>query len=79
SAQAQHVQIEAMNLAFADVNRYVADPRANELTPAQMLDDAYLAALAKLIDPLRATHFSFGMPRAGGTIYMTAADERGLM
>ncbi len=79
SAQAQHVQIEAMKLAFADVYRYVADPRAMELTPAQMLDDAYLAARAKLIDPRRATHFSFGMPRAGGTIYLSAADERGMM
>jgi gamma-glutamyltranspeptidase / glutathione hydrolase len=79
SADAQHIQIEAMKLAFADVYRYVAEPRAMDVTPAQMLDDAYLDARAKLIDPRRATHFGFGMPRAGGTIYLSAADERGMM
>jgi gamma-glutamyltranspeptidase / glutathione hydrolase len=40
----QHLQIEAMKLAFADVYRYVAEPRACDLTPAQMLDPAYLPA-----------------------------------
>ncbi len=79
SADAQHVQIEAMKLAFADLYRYVADPRAMTVTPAQMLDDAYLDARAKLIDMKRATHFRFGMPRAGGTVYLSAADERGMM
>jgi gamma-glutamyltranspeptidase / glutathione hydrolase len=75
----QHMQIEAMKLAFADVYRYVADPRSMDVTPAQMLGDAYLASRAALIDPKRATRFAFGMPRAGGTIYLTAADERGMM
>jgi gamma-glutamyltranspeptidase/glutathione hydrolase len=73
------MQIEAMKLAFADVYRYVADPRAMEVSPADLLDDAYLDARAALIDPRRATHPSFGMPRAGGTIYLSAADERGMM
>jgi len=77
--ESQHLQIEAMKLAFADVYRYVADPRSMEVTPAQMLDDAYLKSRAKLIDPKRATHFGFGMPKAGGTIYLSAADERGMM
>ncbi len=77
--ESQHLQIEAMKLAFADIYRYVADPRSMEVTPAQMLDDAYLKSRAKLIDPKRATHFDFGMPKAGGTIYMSAADERGMM
>ncbi|SEK07207.1 gamma-glutamyltransferase family protein [Paraburkholderia diazotrophica] len=77
--ESQHLQIEAMKLAFADVYRYVADPRSMEVTPAQMLDDAYLKSRAKLIDPKRATHFGFGMPKSGGTIYLSAADERGMM
>ncbi len=79
SVASQHLQIEAMKLAFADVYRYVADPRSMEVTPRQMLDDAYLTARAKLIDPEKATHFDFGMPRAGGTIYLSAADESGMM
>jgi gamma-glutamyltranspeptidase/glutathione hydrolase len=77
--ESQHLQIEAMKLAFADVYRYVADPRSMEVTPEQMLDDAYLAERAKLIDPAKATQFNFGMPKAGGTIYMSVADERGMM
>ncbi|KVM89149.1 gamma-glutamyltransferase family protein [Burkholderia stagnalis] len=79
SPESQHLQIEAMKLAFADVYRYVADPRAMEVTPAQMLDDAYLAERAKRIDPARATHFGHGRPPSGGTIYLSAADERGMM
>ncbi|MEB2581918.1 gamma-glutamyltransferase family protein [Burkholderia anthinoferrum] len=79
SVDSQHLQIEAMKLAFADVYRYVADPRAMDVTPEQMLDDAYLAERAKLIDRARATHFAAGRPHSGGTIYLSAADERGMM
>jgi gamma-glutamyltranspeptidase / glutathione hydrolase len=42
-----------------------------ELTPEQMLDDAYLASRAKLIDPKRAQDFGAGNPVKGGTIYLT--------
>lgn len=79
SADSLHLQIEAMKLAFADLYRYVADPRAMDITPAQMLDDSYLDARARLIDLGRAGHPGFGMPRAGGTVYLSAADERGMM
>ncbi len=74
-----HLQIEAMKLAFADVYRYVAEPRAMQLTPAQMLDPDYLASRARLIDPRRAQAFAPGNPVRGGTIYLTAADEQGMM
>lgn len=67
-----------MKLAFADVDRYVADA-GMEVTTAQMLDDAYLASRAKLIDPLRAQDFKAGNPVQGGTIYLTAVDESGMM
>ncbi|HEY9280387.1 MAG TPA: gamma-glutamyltransferase [Eoetvoesiella sp.] len=79
SVESQHLQIEAMKLAFADVYRYVADPRSMEVSPEQMLDASYLASRAKLIDRNRATQFSAGRPYAGGTIYLTAADESGMM
>jgi gamma-glutamyltranspeptidase/glutathione hydrolase len=75
----QHLQIEAMKLAFADVYRYVADPRYMQVTPAQMLDPAYLASRAKLIDLKKAQDFHAGNPVKGGTIYLTAADENGMM
>ena len=79
SVQSQHVQIEAMKLAFADLYKYVADPRSMEVTPEQMLSDAYLDSRAKLIRLDRATHFEAGRPHAGGTVYLTAADENGMM
>ena len=79
SADSMHIQIEAMKLAFADTYRYVADPSAMQLTPRDMLDDSYLAERARLIDRRRARRCSFGMPRSGGTVYLTAADENGMM
>lgn len=79
SVEGQHLQIEAMKLAFADIYRYVADPRSMEVTPEQMLNPNYLAKRAKEIDPKRATPFGFGMPNTGGTIYLSAADQEGRM
>jgi gamma-glutamyltranspeptidase/glutathione hydrolase len=78
-AASQHLQIEAMKLAFADVYRYVADAGSMTLTPQQMLDPAYLQSRARLIDPRRAQDFGPGHAPKGGTIYLTAADERGMM
>ncbi len=79
SVDSQHLQIEAMKLAFADVYRYVAEPSAMHVTPEQMLDDAYLSSRAKLIDMNKAQDFKAGNPVKGGTIYLTAADENGMM
>ncbi len=78
-AAAQHLQIEAMKLAFADTYRYVSEQSSMEVTPAAMLDDAYLASRARLIDPKRAQDFGAGNPVRGGTIYLTAADASGMM
>jgi gamma-glutamyltranspeptidase/glutathione hydrolase len=75
----QHLQIEAMKLAFADVYRYVAEPSAMEVTPAQMLDPAYLQHRAQQIDMRQAQDFGAGNPVKGGTIYLSAADENGMM
>ena len=80
SVQSQHLQIEAMKLAFADTYRWVADARhMTEVTAADLLSDAYLSERAKLIDPNRAIDCQHGTPPKGGTIYLTAADESGMM
>jgi gamma-glutamyltranspeptidase/glutathione hydrolase len=80
SADSQHLQIEAMKLAFADTYRWVADSRyMTKVTARDMLDDGYLTERAKLIDMKRATDFRHGTPPKGGTIYLTAADESGMM
>lgn len=79
SADSQHLQIEAMKLAFADVYRYVSDPRSMEIKPEQLLDRAYLKSRAALIDLKRAQDFGHGTPPSGGTVYLTAADASGMM
>src|SRR5690606_13333182 len=80
SAECRHLQIEAMKLAFADVYRWVADIRhMTEVTPEHLLDDNYLKHRASLISRERATDFKHGMPPSGGTIYLSAADESGMM
>jgi gamma-glutamyltranspeptidase/glutathione hydrolase len=75
----QHLQIEAMKLAFADTYRFVAEPARMEVSAAQLLNADYLAQRAKLIDPQRAQDFGAGNPAKGGTIYLTTADESGMM
>jgi len=79
SADCYHLQLEAMKLAFADVWRNVADPAAMKVTTAEMLDAEYLKGRAKRIDMKRAQAPSHGIPRDGGTVYLTTADEKGMM
>ncbi len=79
SADAAHLQIEAVKLAFADAYRHVAEPAAMTVGVADLLDPAYLAHRARLIDPRRAQVFGPGLPPPAGTIYLTAADAQGRM
>ncbi len=84
SARSLHVMIEAKKLAYADLLRYVADPRVSEIPVSGMLSKEHAAARAKLIDPARA--MSGATPsaaaelkakRAGDTIYLSAIDREG--
>jgi gamma-glutamyltranspeptidase/glutathione hydrolase len=80
SAEATHLQIEAMKLAFADLHAYVGDPATmTEVSAEHLLDRAYLARRASLIDPTRAATPGPGKPHSGGTVYLTVADRNGMM
>ncbi len=80
SLQSQHVQIEAMKAAFADVYRYVGDSRyMTAVKAADLLDPGYLKHRAAQIDLKRAQDWQHGLPPAGGTIYMSCADQNGMM
>jgi gamma-glutamyltranspeptidase/glutathione hydrolase len=80
TALSHHLQIEAMKLAFADLQAYVADPDAMRIVTAeQLLSPAYLASRARLIHPDRAAPARSGAPHSGGTVYLTAADQKGMM
>jgi gamma-glutamyltranspeptidase/glutathione hydrolase len=74
-----HLSIEAMKLALADLYHYNADIDAMQVTPASLLDPAYLAERAKLIDRNKACDPGHGTPRPGGTVYVVAADASGMM
>ncbi len=80
SAPWLHLQIEAMKLALADAERWIADPAAmTEIGWDDLLDDGYLASRAALIDPSAAGDPGHGRPAGGGTVYLAAADAGGRM
>lgn len=79
SADWFHLQVEAMKLAFADAHRHVADPRYMDVSPADLLDDAYLRERARLIDPRSAGDPGHGTPRPGGTVFLCTADSNGMI
>jgi gamma-glutamyltranspeptidase/glutathione hydrolase len=74
-----HLQLEAMKLAFADAHRYISDPSSLEFDPKYLLQSEYLKERATLIDTQKAQVFEYGIPNHGDTVYMTAADENGMM
>jgi len=74
-----HAAIEATKLAMADLAGHVADSAAMTVSPASLLDDAYLARRARLIDPAHAGDPGHGTPGRGGTVCLSAADRDGMM
>ena len=82
STRALHVQIEAKKLAYADVIRYIADPKAAKIPVSGILSKPYAAERAKLIDMDHA-NCEVGpgtpVPSAGDTIYLSVVDREGNM
>ena len=62
SAELTHLFVEASELAFADRNTYSGDPDFVDVPTAAMVDPAYLAQRAKLIDPKHAKPAVAGDP-----------------
>ncbi len=80
SAETVHLQIEAMKLALADLAQYNADIDHMRVHPQQdLLNPGYLAERAQLIDRSKASVARYGAPKPGGTVYLTACDESGMM
>ena len=83
SADALHLMIEAKKLAYADMYRYVADPKFAKIPVQGMLSEAYIAQRAKLIDMSKANcNVSPGEPAfstKGDTTYLTVVDRDGNM
>jgi gamma-glutamyltranspeptidase / glutathione hydrolase len=74
-----HTLIEAMKLAFADRNRYIADPAFAKVPVTELLSKAYAARRRALIDPSKA----LDSPPPGelntgtDTTYLTVVDKDG--
>jgi gamma-glutamyltranspeptidase/glutathione hydrolase len=84
SAKALHVMIEAKKLAYADMLRYVADPKFSQVPVAQMLSRTNAEARAALINPAKAactvepSKFAGLTDGHGGdTIYLSVIDRDG--
>src|SRR5712692_5946589 len=84
SVRALHVMIEAKKLAYADLLRYVADPRFSEVPAREMLSKLHAEKRAKQIQLDQAQESvapsaaeDLKGKRAGDTIYMAAIDSEG--
>jgi gamma-glutamyltranspeptidase/glutathione hydrolase len=80
SAGELHVQIEAQKLAFADLRKYIGDPRTGRLPVAGMISMDYARERSKQIDLGRANcEAPAGTPPAigGNTIYLSVVDRDG--
>ncbi len=75
TALAWHRRIEAVKLAFADRNAYVADPEHAEVPVAALLDPAYARRRASRIGERALPGVAPGL--AGDTVYLCAADDQG--
>ena len=87
-----HTLLELKKLAFADRDRWVADPALADVPVERLLDSGYLRERAALVDPERAADDvapGFGAPLAedggspaeqddgGDTVYLTVVDAQG--
>ncbi len=73
-----HLQIEAMKLAFADAQAYVADPEHADVPTRGMLDKDYAAQRRELIGDEASIPMA-GEPPRGGTVLLCTADHEGNM
>ncbi|MFY9911223.1 MAG: gamma-glutamyltransferase [Candidatus Sulfotelmatobacter sp.] len=73
-----HKKIEAMKLAYADLERYNADPRFAKVPVKGILSKEYARQRAKLIDPNKANcAVAAGAPPFSDTTYLSVVDREG--
>jgi gamma-glutamyltranspeptidase / glutathione hydrolase len=81
SAKALHAMIEAKKLAYADMAKYVADPRGQKLPVATLLSKEWAKQRAQLIDAEHAQcDVGAGeIPGGSDTTYLSVVDREGNM
>jgi gamma-glutamyltranspeptidase/glutathione hydrolase len=78
-APREHLLLEALKQAMADRDRWVTDPAAMPRPAEHLLADDGVEARRRAIDPGHAVSPDPGEPQPGGTAYLCAADEDGLL
>jgi gamma-glutamyltranspeptidase/glutathione hydrolase len=81
SVNALHAMIEAKKLAYADLAKYIGDPRGQKLPVAMLLSKQWAAQRAKLIDAEHANcDITAGeIPAGRDTTYLSVVDRDGNM
>ena len=81
STKALHAEIEAKKLAYADLVKYIGDPRGQSLPLKILLSKEHAGERAKLIDPDHANcEVAAGtLPGGGDTTYLSVVDREGNM
>ena len=79
SAQGAHLEIEAMKIAIRAAFDHFADPEAMRIDPSELLDAGSLARAAAGITDRAAALPPTALPTSRDTVYLTAADDAGMM
>src|SRR5580658_1360239 len=81
STKALHTEIEAKKLAYADMGKFLGDPRGQKIPVATLISKDWAAERAKLIDPDKAAcDIAAGEIASGSdTTYLTVVDRDGNM
>ena len=81
SAKALHLMIEAKKLAYADLKRYIGEPRGQKLPVERLLSKEWAASRAKQIDEQHANCDVNGgeLTIGNDTTYLTVVDRDGNM
>jgi gamma-glutamyltranspeptidase/glutathione hydrolase len=81
SVNALHTMIEAKKLAYADLAKYIGDPRQQKLPVSALLSKVWAEKRAKLIDPDHANCAvaAGDLPGGSDTTYLSVVDREGNM
>ncbi|PPJ52395.1 hypothetical protein CBER1_09789 [Cercospora berteroae] len=75
-----HAVVEALRIAFADGNWWIADPKVSKVPTKQLISPEYLAERAKLFSPEKASDvLDHGSPahNHSDTVYFCVTDSEG--
>ncbi|MDG1204234.1 MAG: gamma-glutamyltransferase family protein [Pseudomonadales bacterium] len=78
-AESIHLQIEATRIAYNIIERELADIASMQIELSSVLDDNFFKQQADSINPSLATVRQTNIGAAPDTVYLTTADESGMM